>query len=72
MLFNLYYMENMKLVIKIPNQDAEAKVVIDILSSYGYDIKDAKLAVQNIKDKNNVDKAVEWLIKKNISTKKIV
>ena len=59
-------MDYVKLTIRIPTDEASKKIVIDILTSYGYDKKDAKLAVENITDKNNVDEAVNWLFENKI------
>jgi hypothetical protein len=55
-----------KLVIRTPTIEAEIKVVIDILLAYGFSEENAKLAVENIKDKRSVDEALEWLLENDI------
>jgi hypothetical protein len=59
-------MSDMKLIIRTPTINAEKKIVIEILTAYGFTEKDAKLAVENIKDKNSVDEALDWLNENNI------
>ena len=59
---------NPKLVINIPTIEAEIKVVIDILTAYGFSEENAKLAVKNIKDKKSVDEALDWLSENDIYT----
>jgi len=41
----------------------EMKKTFDILISYGFSEMDAKLAVDNIKDKKSVEEAFNWLSK---------
>ena len=57
-----------KLVIKNPTIEAEIKIVIDILIAYGFSEENAKLAVENIEDKNSVDEALDWLFENDIYT----
>jgi len=59
-------MSDMKLVIRLPTDNAKKKIVIEILTAYGFTEKDAKLAAENIKDKNSVDEALNWLHENNI------
>ena len=59
-------MSDIKLVIRSPSNNAKMKIVIEILTSYGFTEKDAKLAAENIKDKNSVDEALDWLHENNI------
>jgi len=59
-------MSDMKLVIRLPTDNAKKKIVIEILTAYGFTEKDAKLATENIKDKNSVDEALNWLHENNI------
>ena len=59
-------MSDIKLVIRSPTNDAKIKIVIEILTAYGFTEKDAKLAAKNIKDKNSVDEALDWLHENNI------
>jgi hypothetical protein len=60
-------MSDYKLFIRIPSIKAEIKVVIDILMGFGFSEDNAKIAVQNIKDKKNVDEALDWLHANDIS-----
>jgi len=61
-------MTDMKLVIRTPSLEAEIKIVIDILCGYGFSEENAKLAVENIKDKKSVDEALDWLFDNDIYT----
>lgn len=61
-------MSDPKLVIKNPTIEAEIKIVIDILIAYGFSEENAKLAVENIEDKNSVDEALDWLFENDIYT----
>jgi hypothetical protein len=59
-------MSDNKLIIRIPPTEAEMKIVIDILTAYGFSKKNAILAVNNIKNKNSVDDALTWLNENDI------
>jgi hypothetical protein len=57
---------NPKLVIRTPTIEAEIKIVINILTAYGFSDENANLAIKNIKDKRSVDEALEWLFENDI------